>query len=203
MDEPDTPPQSQTRRTDLLFIPNLGASIREHFHEHGIEESRWQAICSESLSACCTMCDEVLSGDEWADWLLKVGSEESAPKEGMRWVRLKQGLCANEKCNVRFYNIQFDPHPEVDWSAISIGALGGKEEARGTSVVELAGDAAKESIARQFTKRTVATLVLLVALWMFHQWYRGGSIPILRPAQDYTSEVPADSGFLNLEPPQQ
>ena len=200
MDEAET--QQDIRRTDVLFLPKVGASIREYFADSGIEESRWQGICAESLSAQCTICEEKLSGEEWADWLLNVSTAEFEPKEGMRWIRLKQGLCASEKCNVLFYNIHLEPHPEVDWSAINIGALGGKEGPKAATVVELAGDAAKESIAKQFTKRTVATLVVLVVLWMFHQWYRGGSIPLLRPAQDYTTTVDPDADFLKVEPRQ-
>jgi len=37
---------------------------------------------------------------------------------------------------------------------------------------------------------------MFIALWMFHQWYRGGEIPIIRPANNYISEDPADSEFL-------
>lgn len=88
--------------------------------------------------------------------------------------------------------------PDFDWRTNSFGALASDkpETEPRISVLELAGKAAKESIARQLTARTAVGIAMFIALWMFHQWYRGGEIPIIRPANNYISEVPADSEFL-------
>ena len=188
------------RRTDLMFLPNVGASIREALTEAGIDEERWIELCSDGISAHCTICDEMINGAEWAQWLLAVGTDEAAPARGMRFIRLARGCCANERCNARFYNLNLTPHPDFDWGSISLGALETKEPEKPISAIELAGDAAKESIARQFSKRTAAALVLFALLWLFHQWYRGGEIPIIRPAKDYSGEVPVDAEFLKTNP---
>lgn len=176
------------RRTDLMFLPQVGSGIRATLAAAGVAEDRWVGLCARCISAQCTVCDEIVAGDEWATWLLAAGAAEAGTGGTMRFVRLRRGCCANLSCNARFYNVSFEPDPAVEWDAVSISALAATEEAKPPSLVGLAGESAKRSIVKQVTGRALAAGVLFLALWLFQQWYTGGEIPILQPAKDYTGE---------------
>lgn len=180
-------------RTGLLYLPNVGASLREVLAASGLGEECWVGACAGCISVQCTICEEVIEGEEWAAWLLALGSgemdsNESAAGDSMRFMRLRSGCCANTRCNAHFYELTFEPHPAVDWKSVSIGPGEEKEDVKRSSTVWLAGKALASILANQITKRSVAVFALFLALWMFRQWYTGGEIPIIRPAKDYSGE---------------
>ena len=180
------------RRTGLLFLPNIGTSLRDFLTAQELPEADWEAICAAHVSLCCTACGKVVDGLELAVWLLALGAGENRPPGGLEFVRLRGGCCASSSCNGRFYNVVFEPHPDIDWHGVSTSVLEDKEEETAPTIVDLAGEAAKESVAKQVTKKSVALLGVLLALWLFKHWYTGGEIPLIQPAKNYTGEFPGD-----------
>lgn len=152
-----------------MFLPNIGSAVRDTLTTAGVPEERWAEVCANGISARCMNCEETIAGPEWATWLLAIGAGESGSGGAMRFVRLRQGCCANLSCHARFYDLIFEPDPVVDWSSVSISGLEAKEEVRPPSLVGIAGEAAKESVAKQLTKRTLAATAVFLALWMFRQ----------------------------------
>lgn len=195
--EEDTPNISGelVRRTGLLFLPNIGANLREFLASLELPEDDWESLCAEHIALCCISCGKVVEGVGLASWLLAIGAGESRPTGGLDFVRLRSGCCASTSCNGRFYNVVFKPHADIDWHGVSTSVLEGKEEETAPSMVGIASEAAKESVAKQVTKKSVILLGVLLALWLFKHWYTGGEIPIIQPAKNYTGEFPGDSAL--------
>ena|GEM_PF-1841224 len=183
------------RRTGLLFLPNIGTNLRDFFESLELPEEDWESTCAEHVALCCASCGKVVEGTGLAVWLLAIGAGESRPPGGLDFVRLRSGCCASASCNGRFYNVVFKPHPSIDWHGVSTSVLEGKEEETAPTMVNLAGEAAKESVAKQVTKKSVILLGVLLALWLFKHWYTGGEIPLIQPAKNYTGEFPGDSAL--------
>lgn len=183
------------RRTGLLFLPTIGTHLRDLLEEQELPEAEWQSICAEHVSLCCTHCGKVVEGPELAAWLLAIGAGDSKPPGGMEFMRLRSGCCANSSCNGRYYNVVFKPHPQIDWHSVSTSVLEDSEEESGSKIVEMAGEAAKESVesvAKQVTKKSLVLLGVLLTLWLFKHWYTGGEIPLIQPAKNYTGEFPGN-----------
>jgi hypothetical protein len=175
------------RRTGLMFLPNLAANLRGVFIDAGIEESEWVNVCAESVSARCTICEEDYSGEEFAGWLMTLGDSQRVGRKAMRFIRLERGCCGNSGCNATFCEIRLEPHPSLDWSALAIGALsdGDNREAESVNVVATAG---RDLVKKQMNGRTVVAVIALMVIWVFHQWYNGGTIPLLRNEKTFSGE---------------
>jgi hypothetical protein len=188
------------RRTDLGYLIKLAESLRETLTSRGMDPATWLETCSESISARCITCGETMAGDEFVEWLLGFGLDRSGAGESMRFMRLRRGCCGMEKCNGHFYEFSFKPNESIDWAVLSVGALEVTEAAPRTSHAKIAARAATDSLARQFTRKSITAIVLLALLWLFRHWYTGGEIPVIQPAKTYTSEPGAQMDLMDPPP---
>ena len=119
---------------------------------------------------------------------MSLGDGLPVGKRAMRYIRLERGCCGNTSCNATFYEIRLAPHPFLAWEQLAIGALEEhQEEKPGTAgVVAVAG---WELAKKQISRRTIGALVALLTLWLFHQWYHGGSIPLIRGERTFSAEA--------------
>lgn len=179
---------SDTRRTGLMFLPNISARLREAFMAAGIAEEDWVTTCAQHVSGRCTVCEETLEGVEFADWLLNLGNAAGSGPQPMKFIRLARGSCGNPGCNANYYDFSLRAHENIDWADVSFGALEGSVEPETLSGVKLATDRAGELILRQFTMRAVCALGILVVFWLLHCWYNGSPIPLLRPEKSFTAQ---------------
>lgn len=187
------------RRTDLMFFPIVAARLREALVASDVAEQEWERVCMECVTARCTVCENELSGQDWAHWLLNLGLENEGEKRAMKFIRLEKGSCSDLKCNARFYQLSFEKHPGIDWAAIYIGALETEEaKPKKSKLGQHAVIDAWEAVKRQFTPRVGVALGVLLALWIVHQYYTGGEIPIIRPAKHYES-IPEPTNQFNLD----
>jgi len=183
------------RRTDLMFLPQVAAGLRDTLAASELSEEDWESACASSITARCSICETELNGDDWAHWLLRLGVEEETEKRAMKFIRLEKGTCADLKCNARFYQLSFEPHPAVDWSAVYIGGLKTEAPPQKSYVGEHVATAAVEGVRRQLTARVGIGLGILMVLWIFHQYYTGGEIPVLRPAKQFEARPDPTNQF--------
>jgi len=76
--------REERRRTDLMFLPNLGARLRTAFTCADLPEERWIQLCERGIKGRCTMCEETVQGEDWARWLLGIGTDRADLPRGIR-----------------------------------------------------------------------------------------------------------------------
>lgn len=188
------------RRINLMYLSDFATNLARGLRAALADETPAE-VAARCVSAKCIACDETLAGGQLAAFLLPDDTEGTGSPGSMAFIRLRQGYCARLSCTSRYYEFRLQPHPAIDWTTISAGPAA--ESTDHLSTPQLVARVAWQSLLRQFTVRAGAVLMLLLALWMFRQWYTGGGIPVLRPARTFTSEFasPTEPGMEPGETP--
>jgi hypothetical protein len=171
------------RQIGLAQFPGFARNLTAALAAAGVSPRDISVTCAAHLSAKCVLCGARLDGRELAALLTADELPEASPLR-----RLSQGYCVSEGCKSSYYEFTCLPHPSLDWSSVSA------DEAivpvAPTSDVRWAGVALRalgHKIGAAFTWRFAAGLGVLLALWLWQQWWTGGSIPFLREAHPFES----------------
>ena len=172
------------RRVGLISVQDFATNLRRALSDAGLEGEGEAAVIARHISANCSACGAELAGDDLVALLAPSALPESARPNRMSLVRLRQGYCTGLRCDSRYYEFVFQPHPEIDWSLIQLSYQATEEDdvAESRSFGKMALAAMQKHLRWQF-------VVAVLSLWMLHQWYYGGSIPLVRPARTFTSTV--------------
>ncbi len=183
------------RQEPLPGLPQFCAHLAEALNRLVPDDARRQAAAQTSFSAECVLCGLTVSGVE----LLEVGTDDAAdrvanPKIG----RLRQGYCARNGCDSRFYRLTFQPYPGLDWNQAFVQSASVQEEQREEVRAERAEARALRRTQRwKLAGRVLLGLVVLGTLYAIRQWYVGGTIPLLREPRHFQ----VDPASLRQSPP--
>lgn len=177
-------PAPLPRQVSLSQFSAFARNLAQALSAAGIAPRDTAATCATHLSAKCVICDARVDGRELA---ALIQGEELPATSPLK--RLPQGYCVNEGCKSSYYEFTCLPHPAVDWSKVGVAeTMPPPEPPADTNWQAAALRAGWRRVADAFTWRFAAGLALLLALWIWRQWWTGGSIPFLREAKTYTSE---------------
>ena len=184
------------RQEQLHGLPHFCVNLAEALKRIVPDDARRTTLVRTSLSGECVLCGLSVNGEE----LLEVGaSERAAEPANPKIARLRQGYCARNGCDSRFYRLTFYQHPELDWSQAFTQSETVQEEQREEAKAEVAEARALKRAQRwKLAGRVGLGLVLLCVLYMIRQWYTGGTIPILREPEKFRT----DPASLQPRPPQ-
>ncbi len=184
------------RQEPLPGLPQFCAHLAEALKRIVPDDARRQAVAQTSFSAECVLCGLTVSGVE----LLEVGADEVAGgAANPKLARLRQGYCARNGCDSRFYRLAFQPYPGLDWNQAFVQSASVQEEEREEVRAERAAAQALRRVQRwKLAGRLVLGLVVLGMLYVIRQWYVGGTIPILREPRHFQ----VDPGSLQQRSPQ-
>ncbi len=172
------------RRIGLISVNDFAVNLRRALSEAGMSDEEQASVVTSHLSACCSACGAGLAPDDLVALLIPSAKPGAGAVNRMSMVRLRQGYCVGLRCDSRYYEFVFQPHPQIDWSLISSSYQPpeGFEVVESQSLFEMALSRVRKAFRWQFA-------VAVLALWMFYQWYNGGSIPVLRPAKTFTNTI--------------
>lgn len=177
-------PAPLLRQIGLGLFPVFARNLAQGLSAAGIAPRDTAATCATHLSAKCVICDARVDGRELAALILGEELPATSPLK-----RLTQGYCVNEGCKSSYYEFTFLPHPLVDWSQVGAAeTILPVTPPADTNWQAAALRAGWRRVAAAFTWRFAAGLAVLLALWIWRQWWTGGSIPFLREAKPFTSE---------------
>ena len=182
------------RQEQLHGLPQFCVNLAEALNRLVPDEARRQAVAQTSFSGECVLCGLSVSGVE----LIAVGAGE-AEATNAKIARLRQGYCGRSGCDSRYYRLTFQPHPAVDWNQAFTQSRTVAEEQHDQAQAEAAEARALERARRwKLAGRIAVGLGVLCVLYIVRQWYTGGTIPILRQPERFTT----DPASLQQRPPE-
>lgn len=173
--------EEKIERLERLMIALAQAADRNPDQKKSI-----RAGIAAALSAECPICRAQIDG---AHLLMLADLPNAAEKAGIK--RLRQGLCAREKCKSSYYRIHLGQHPDLDWPT-----LFSKKETVTECEVQIPAEPIDPAVVAARRKKKLLRLaiffgLLLLALWL-RQIYFGGTIPLLRqPEKFHVDPLPA------------
>jgi hypothetical protein len=184
------------RQETLPGLPQFCLGLAEALKRIVPDDARRKTLVRTSLAGECVLCGLSVNGEE----LLEVGTSEGAAEAANpKIARLRQGYCARNGCDSRFYRLIFYHHPELDWTQAFTQSAVVQEEQQEETQAELAEAKALRRAQRwKLAGRVGSGLVVLCVLYLLRQWYTGGTIPILREPEHFQ----VDPASLQQRPPQ-
>lgn len=159
------------------FCQRLGSSLAES----GLTPEECEAAWRVGVSAECVQCGIRLYGEELYALSQPPSPAHASPKIG----RLRLGDCAREGCNSYYYRLTFYPHAKVDWQKmfddINAEENSGPEERPHPWKALI-----RHAHVLGFSNRRLwLALGIIVLLLVARQFYRGGSIPLVREPENF------------------
>src|SRR6185503_18627296 len=97
--------QSKLRIEDLIRFCRF---VRTNLSERQINEADAASVLSHCLSAECSGCQLVITGNE----LNALATGHGVASQKLQ--RLQQGYCGRQGCNSYFYELKLQDHPSLD-----------------------------------------------------------------------------------------
>jgi hypothetical protein len=179
-----SPTDPLLRQVSLSQFPAWARNLAQALSAAGIAPRDMAATCATHLSAKCVVCDARVDGRELAALVLGEDLPAASPLK-----RLPQGYCVNEACKSSYYDFTCLPHPTLDWSRIEVSeTLPLPAPPADTNWWAVALRAGWRRVADACTWRFAAGLAVLLVLWVWRQWWTGGSIPFFREEKTFFSQ---------------
>ena len=173
------------REEPIERLERIVFALSEACRQYGPAQEKVRAAVAAALAAECVDCGQSVTGDELvALSQLPSGMETSSR---IKWLRL--GCCARNGCDSRTYVLKFLKHPQLDWPELflkmetAIGDTGEASELEPELEPE-PEDTAKVVRQRWYLRISLA-IGIVVLLYLVHQWYYGGRIPLLREPEHF------------------
>jgi len=188
-------PAPLQRQIGLGLFQPFARNLAQALSAAGVTPRDTAADCATHLSAKCVVCEARVDGRELA---ALIQGEELPATSPLK--RLPQGYCVNEGCKSSYYEFTFLPHPLVDWSTVGTAEpILPVTPLADTNWQAAALRAGWRRVADAFTWRFAVGLAVLLTLWVWRQWWTGGSIPFFREAKTYSSEGSASDAALMVD----
>jgi hypothetical protein len=146
------------------------------------------------VAATCPRCGIWISGAE----LLALSRPPAAETGSAKIGRLRLGDCARSGCEAYHYLVTVKPHGQVDWPFLLTQAeaiLREDEQPPGDSPTRY--QALRQLVPKLWrssnTRRLWAALGVALLLILARQWYRGGTIPLIRQPRHFQIGPPLPS----------
>src|SRR6266567_3748319 len=108
-------PVSDTVQVQVERIGPLYTGLAAALSEAGFSGSQLNEILSRHIRGECVQCGIRITGDDMVHVALP---EVKTEIPDSRLDRLRQGYCARNGCDSYYYRINFDDHPDLDWTKI-------------------------------------------------------------------------------------
>lgn len=180
-------PQLHPRREPTERILNLAVALAEGLQRSGLSDERIAEIAVSGISGECPQCHARITGKDLVEIATVVGEADGLTP---RLARLRNGYCARNACDARFYELAFQNQPDLDWRPIldrsdRIDTRSLRQaEAVDPDVVAKSADA-RSRFHRSMGLRILVPLLLLLTLLLARHWYRGGTIMFLREPEEF------------------
>lgn len=174
------------REEPLSGLPQFCLNLAQTLKRTVPDDDRRVALVRASLSGECVLCSQSVSGEE----LLEVGlSEGTAEPANPKIARLRQGYCARNGCDSRFYRLTFRRHPDLDWAqALSQPVTVEPEPTEEEMAAEEEARMRRRAQRRKLASRVGIALGVLCVFYVLRQWYVGGTIPFLREPEKFQTD---------------
>jgi hypothetical protein len=144
------------------------------------EQQRSVPALRSAITCRCVRCGVSVGGEE----LLEL-PELPAKSESGRIKRLRQGQCAREDCKSTDYELILHKHPDLDWQNL-LSPPETEEEKRAKREMAEAEELKMAKRSARWRSARLALLVLIaILLWVWRQYYIGGTIPFLREPEKF------------------
>jgi hypothetical protein len=135
-----------------------------------------------AVSGECVQCGIRITGEELIELSQPAKTAESDPKIA----RLRLGYCARNHCDSYYYRLTFRTHPDLDWTRLLSRADSVNDaQAPPTAVEEETIKATPGVGRRRLLGRLFVALAVVSLLLLIRQWYRGGTIPLIREPENF------------------
>lgn len=186
-------------RQHVQHVAPFCRALRKQLERAGLNQEQVEAVFETSVSAECIGCQIPLGGGE----LLKLSHEQLAESAHPKLKRLHLGFCARQGCEACYYRLSFRTYPRIDWGKtladLKPFELSG-EPASATDALCGPRENLLAAMNAVIPRRAWFVATGLVILWMFHQWYVGGRIPILREPEHFRVTPGSDAGLTENPP---
>ena len=174
--------QRQQRLQDLAaFAPSLaGALIKAGTAPDHVRGTFIQAVSGE-----CEQCGMGIGGEE----LYGLAQAPEAGRQSARIIRLRKGYCAREGCTSNFCRLTFASRAGLDWTKLLEDAGRAKADLAVETAALQPAPVTRRMNRRRLAVRASLVLLAVIALFVFRQWYRGGTIPFFREPEHFKVDV--------------
>ncbi len=170
------------RQEHLQKLEPLCRGLGEALCQGGLDQPRTAEAFRVAVSAECVTCGIRVSGQE----LFALSRPPSPELSGIKTGRLRRGYCAREGCDSFYYRLSFQPYCQIDWAKILSGVASSPSEKCALQSSRGARKAiAWPRIHLQVPRAAWLVVGGIVALWLLHQWYIGGRIPLVREPEKF------------------
>jgi hypothetical protein len=171
-----------TTKEPLLRLQILCERLYQEIRKHGLTHEEAFAVLHSSVSAECVDCGIMVSGEE----LFAVSQPPVETETSPKIARMRLGDCARKGCNCLYYEFTFKPYPRVDWPSLLEQAKVVKED-KGSEAIN--GRKLLRALSvhwnRGLARRIALAAILVVALFVAHQYRYGGRIPLIREPERF------------------
>jgi hypothetical protein len=176
----------------LLRLEGFCRGLGHALCRAGLGPAQVQAVWQSSVRAECVLCGIRVSGEE----LFALSQPPSALYGTAKLGRLRLGDCARHGCDSFYYRLTFQNYPRLNWPALLAEAEAFQPEQpsppkrRGFAFrLPALPDFGEYS---GFARRGLVVLAAILFLLVARQWYRGGSIPLVREPENFHIDAGPD-----------
>ena len=150
-------------------------------------ETEWQESCGKRMAAECTACRMKIGGMELRLLATAQVQETEDPEDNVKLDRLRQGYCARNTCDGRFYRISIQPDSERHWTSIKDQLQHTTPDVRETRVkkVRTAFFSGVGFPRIRPTHWMIIAVASLVLFFMLRHWIYGSRIPVIQKKHEY------------------
>lgn len=180
----ETGPVIQRQKT-FQDLQGFAQSLAGSLIQAGITPDKLRDAFVQTLSGECEQCGTGVGGEE----LYLLAQPAEAGKQGARIIRLRKGYCAREGCTSNFCRVAFAPLATLDWSKVldeSVRAAVARSEESDTP--QPSPDL-RRTAHRRLAVRAGFIILAAIVLFIFRQWYFGGTIPFIREPERFKVDV--------------
>ncbi|MGC3956400.1 MAG: hypothetical protein QM813_00010 [Verrucomicrobiota bacterium] len=177
-----------TRRENFVRLCELCQALGNTLQHKQLPPDQVFVSFHQLITLECTECKTKVSGDEL--FVLSQPTEGNDLTMALRRMRL--GFCANPKCNAYYCTMTFQPSAEIpDWNPHLQ-----KAERLLKDLEDVRAGRGKTWRTRLIRQGLVAAMALAL-LFLVHQLYFGGRIPLLREPEKFRVDTTPEGGYFH------
>jgi hypothetical protein len=174
------------RQQALGALPALCRALVEALTRGGLSPEHAASVWRAEVAATCARCGITVTGAE----LLALSQPPAAETASAKTGRLRLGDCARSGCNSYHYLLSFKAHGQVNWQDFlsqADGIMQGEQypSAASSSQLEKVAQLARRFLTSPTARRLWLGLAAVMLLMLAKQWYRGGTIPLIRQPEHF------------------
>ena len=174
-----------SKQQHLLHLEDFCRGLGRALSRTGLTPAQVQAVWQSSVRAECVLCGIRVSGEE----LFALAQPPSALYGTVKLGRLRLGDCARHGCDSFYYRLIFQNYPRLNWPRLLAEAEAFQPEQpsprqrrRFAFRLPALPDFGEYS---GFARRGLVVLAAILFLLVARQWYRGGSLPLVRQPENF------------------